>query len=160
MTAEAIKKHWKYIKALKKGKIVEHYDSTFDKWREPKSYSFPLDQVYRIKNKHQEIIDAYDKGGVEVEFKTKDGEWMVTYYPSWIESYEYRIKTKEYIPFDFSDAEQLVGKLVKVKGGDSIYIILFCTNFDVGVGTRRESYFNLFDKCTFLDGTPCGKLKE
>ena len=69
----------------------------------------------------------------------------------------YRIKQEpEYQPFDFSDAESLIGKVVKSKKGHGFQMITKVTPSFV-----NDIHFQyLFDECEFLDGSPCGKLKQ
>lgn len=72
--------------------------------------------------------------------------------------YSYRVKKQpEYIPFTFEDAEFLIGKAVKSKATKSVYMIIHCDK----VGTSLcGGYQRLLDDYTFLDGSPCGKLKS
>lgn len=77
----------------------------------------------------------------------------------------YRIKPEpKYIPFDISDAEKLIGKVVKRKGTYALRVILEIRNsvtFQICMGKDHETNFkSLFELYTFLDGTPCGKLVE
>lgn len=46
---------------------------------------------YRVKNKHQSLIDAYDNGAV-IEVADECSEWIITEHPKWYEDFEYRIK--------------------------------------------------------------------
>ena len=66
----------------------------------------------------------------------------------------------EYIPFTFEDAEQLIGKTIKSKSGNSIYIITAINYEYIGIWKNNINYDQLFDIYTFLDGSPCGKLKQ
>ena len=78
------------------------------------------------------------------------------------EDVEYRIKPKsELIPFDFTDAEKLIGKVVKHKEGFScVAVLLECNLQHICIGNDFEIYEVLLQDYTFLDGSPCGKLKE
>lgn len=75
----------------------------------------------------------------------------------------YRIKQKpKYISFDFSDAESLIGKVIKSKNSKNIFLI---TGYDVSenyfiVGNTTQNFKTLFENCEFLDGSPCGKLNQ
>jgi len=76
------------------------------------------------------------------------------------EEKEWRIKEEpEYIPFDESDAGFLLGKI----GIDKKYLgKRFICEVSKNKVWFRDSwvYFQqLFEDYTFLDGTPCGKLK-
>ena len=81
--------------------------------------------------------------------------------PIWDWSYcDYWIKEEpEYIPFDESDAGFLLGKI----GIDKKYLgKRFICEVSKNKVWFRDSwvYFQqLFEDYTFLDGTPCGKLK-
>lgn len=73
---------------------------------------------------------------------------------------DYRVKEEpkvpEYIPFTFEDAEFLIGKVVKCKTQDYTAMIISCTES----GTNVDDWKPLLDDFTFLDGSPCGKLKQ
>lgn len=89
-----------------------------------------------------------------------DGNILWQYPPDY-----YRIKPEpKYIPFDISDAEKLIGKVVKRKGTYVLRVILEIRNsvtFQICMGKDHETNFkSLFELYTFLDGTPCGKLVE
>jgi hypothetical protein len=49
---------------------------------------------YRVKNRHQALMDAYEKGA-EIEFSTGGKSWTDVPFPAWHEDYEYRIKLQE-----------------------------------------------------------------
>jgi len=63
---------------------------------------------------------------------------------------------QEYIPFDFSDAKFLIGKIVEAKSRDSIIVISTITKNYV----NSKNYVSLFNNYLFLDGSICGKLKQ
>lgn len=68
---------------------------------------------------------------------------------------------EKYIPFEPSDVENIVGKLIRSKLSKNILLI---TGYDVKdqvffVGNTIQNFGELFDYCEFLDGSPCGKLK-
>ena len=71
--------------------------------------------------------------------------------------YSYRVKKQpEYIPFTFEDAEILMGKVVKHKTANHLAAITSCFNETTNMG----GYKKLLEDYTFLDGSPCGKLKS
>lgn len=73
---------------------------------------------------------------------------------------DYRVKEEpkqpEYIPFTFEDAEFLIGKIVKSKNEKWIEMLIFASENEIS----NISYGFLLDCYTFLDGSPCGKLKQ
>lgn len=103
-----------------------------------------------------------DNKTIEIKSKTEK-EWNTCDFEplwDWLK-YEYRIKS-EYIPFDFSDAELLIGRTVKSKHSKNIFLI---TGYDISekyfiVGNTTQTFYQLFNDCTFLDDSPCGKLKQ
>ena len=111
-------------------------------------------------NKHWEIIEAY-KNGAEIEYRSPDDDWRIVNNPVWSYYTEYRIKpTTEYVPFDFTDAEFLIGKVVKHKDLKEVDLILGVTVHSVCLSISCISFEDLLKNYTFLDGTPCGKLKQ
>lgn len=76
--------------------------------------------------------------------------------------FEYRVAPEpKYIPFDFSDAEFLIGKIVKSKDGSVVSMIVGVGNASgVCVGDVDYDFNELLDTYTFLDGTPCGKISD
>lgn len=64
------------------------------------------------------------------------------------------------VPFNFSDAESLIGKSVKLRDGSTFKTITFLNEQIVAFGGFECDYADLFKRYTFLDGSPCGKIKE
>lgn len=115
--------------------------------------------------KHWEVIEAY-MNGAEVEyFDHINAEWVdCSSDPGFYIEAKYRIKKQpELIPFDFSDAEKLIGRIVVHKDKkelEGIHQITSIKNdylyfYDGGCNMNY-----LFKYFTFLDGSPCGKIKE
>ena len=104
------------------------------------------------------VMQAYEDGK-EIEYYS-DGcsEWKKATTPAWNwYTTDYRVKPKpEYIPFTFEDAEFLIGKVVKHKTANHLAVITSCFNESTNMG----GYKKLLDYFTFLDGSPCGKLKS
>lgn len=73
---------------------------------------------------------------------------------------EHIISKSEYVPFNFSDAEFLIGKAIKVKYLDIVYSITGVRSDDVIINNLYQDYKYLMENYTFLDGSPCGKLKQ
>ena len=88
-------------------------------------------------------------------------DWIITESPfwDWIRI-DYRVKEEpkqpEYIPFTFEDAEFLIGKPVKHKKDSWVEVITYCNENE----TSSCMYEDLLRDYTFLDGSPCGKLKQ
>jgi hypothetical protein len=62
----------------------------------------------------------------------------------------------KYIPFDFTD--DLLGLKVIHKGTKHKGIITYQQDNNVSISVTKWTYQDLYDKFTFLDGSPCGKL--
>ena len=65
---------------------------------------------------------------------------------------------EEWIPFTFED--DLLGMKVISKDKKHKSVIMYQDKYDVYPSNVRSNYKNLFNYYTFLDGTPCGKLKQ
>ena len=106
------------------------------------------------------VMQAY-VDGKEIESANNsftDKIWYDTIDPiwNWYEN-DYRVKpTSEYVPFTFEDAEFLIGKVVKSKDENWIEMITWCDNDEAS----SISYSTLLYGYTFIDGSPCGKLKQ
>ena len=112
------------------------------------------------------IIEAFKNGG-NIQFMY-DNKWHDTENISEINIIPHRIKpTEEYIPFDYSDAEYLIGKSVMDKYGNHYHLVLYvyaAIGQDLKIELSGEdgniSALWLFNDYVFLDGSPCGKLKQ
>lgn len=110
--------------------------------------------------KHWEIIKAFKEGKI-VQYEINKGCWKDTASPAFDITTNYRIKpSPEYIPFDFSDARELIGKIITTKMRRSYYLITSVDVAGVVFGGHYNDYVVMFDDYQFLDGSPCGKLKE
>lgn len=161
----------KFRDAEKKGKIIQHRDNN-NKWinckfNEPLYYLPPED--YRIKHKHQDMIDEWEASGRTKVVQYKDHSlggpfWITTGGGKWDEAYEYRFKPEEpeYVPYTFEDAKELIGKPVKNKKLDFMYLIIDIDSSGVRMGTSSllYPYSNLLEHYTDIDGNPLGKLKK
>jgi hypothetical protein len=63
-------------------------------------------------------------------------------------------------PFNFSHAEQLIGKVVKHISSEAVYLIAAVTDNGVFLYSLKYTYDILFEDFTFFDGTPCGVEEE
>lgn len=100
-----------------------------------------------------------------VEYYTEEFNiWLKVVSPIWNwEKWEYRIKPElQYQRFDFTDAEKLIGKVVKSKNNDYIGMIkcAYADNNFIVIGESRVGYDRLFTDFLFLDDSICGKLKQ
>jgi len=96
--------------------------------------------------------------GKPIQYRTHDGRWVDTSYPTFEEDDTYRIKPEpKIIPFDFTDAEKLIGKVVKHKIASDVFIIgRVITRGVLAVGWSID-FSDLLSDYVFLDGSPCGK---
>lgn len=104
------------------------------------------------------IMQAYEDGKkIEVCGKIEN-VWYSTTSPDWNwANCDYRIKPEpEYVPFTFKDAEFLIGKAVRHKNNKWVELITYCDTTDTSVCM----YEYLLRDYIFLDGSPCGKLKQ
>jgi predicted dithiol-disulfide oxidoreductase (DUF899 family) len=107
--------------------------------------------------RHKEVILAFLEGR-EVQYQSPEGEWVDYDDPTFLEIYNYRIKPQpKLIPFDFSDAEMLIGRMIKSKDGKIVSVITDLTNIYIWLSNDCKTYNQLLSDYTFLDGTPCGQ---
>lgn len=113
------------------------------------------------KNKHYKEIVAWAKGKTIEYYSNYSEKWKIITSPSWNKNIKYRIKPEpKYVPFTFDDADKLIGKAVTSNNG-IIHIITEINKVNMFIGSNvYVSYDTLFKHYTFLDGTPCGKLKK
>ena len=92
-----------------------------------------------------------------MQIKITNG-WTEASEPSFNEGTDYRIKPQpQLIPFDFSDAEMLIGRAVKSKDGEIVSVITDLTRNTVWMSNACKNYDELLSNYTFLYGEPCGK---
>jgi hypothetical protein len=115
-----------------------------------------------VKHKHYNEIIAWANGEEIEAYSVPANTWFQTSNPTWSKDVQYRVKPKqELIPFDFSDAEKLIGKVVRHKEGlNCVAVLVECNLQHICIGNDFERYEVLLQDYTFLDGSPCGKLKE
>lgn len=111
--------------------------------------------------KHWNEIQAF-KDGKEIEMRRNGEEWKLNRNPMFANDFEYRIKPEpELIPFDYSDAEFLIGKAIKAKDGSCFSIIsLVGRSIGIILVTKKHSFKDLLNLFTFIDGSPYGKIKQ
>lgn len=66
------------------------------------------------------------------------------------------VKSPEYVPYDDSDRDEVRGKWIKSKKGNSQYQI---TSFNAGA-VQNMAWDFAFDNWTYLDGSIFGKVKK
>lgn len=110
--------------------------------------------------KHWEVIQAF-KEGKSIQYSTIKGSWNDTNSPNFDISTNYRIKpSPEYVPFDFNDAEKLIGKIITTASKAEFHLITSVEPTGVRFNKGHYHFIVLLDDYQFLDGSPCGKLKE
>lgn len=98
------------------------------------------------------VIKDKDHNSYEILLDEESVSWFYPYFV--LEKV-----VEEWIPFTFED--DLVGRKVKLKNSDYIVLIVAQTGQDVNViGDGWIVFQELLDNYIFLDGSPCGKLKE
>ncbi len=108
---------------------------------------------------YRKLKEAF-KQGKKIQYKDENN-WLDCITIPNFSDYEYRIKPEsKYIPFDFSDAEKLVGKIVKTKSDFVATIVSVYIDDVVIIGNVQYTLKTLFESFTFLDGSTCGKLKQ
>lgn len=120
------------------------------------------------------VIQAFADGKkVESALICDNGEWSDDIYPLWSDGYVYRIKPEpKYRPF--KDADECWEEMqkhqpfdwVENKNSHQRYIIASIdpdpaySNCNVRIGETWRDLEYLFEKYTFADRTPFGKLEE
>ena len=105
--------------------------------------------------KHWEQIMAFKDGKIIQCKSLANGVWYDTNAPSFDINYEYRIKPEEkLVPFKFSDAKFLLGKIVKCRS--YIFIISNVSEYGICNSLGNYTFKELLNNCTFEDGSPCG----
>ena len=108
------------------------------------------------------VMQAFADGKT-IEYSIKSDkleDWIITESPFWDWlRIDYRVKEEpkqpEYVPFSFEDAEFLIGKVVKSKNENWVEMIIWCSD----TSTSVNDYETLLSDNTFIDGSPCGKIK-
>jgi hypothetical protein len=112
------------------------------------------------------IIMAFGDGKI-VQMKCRSGHdeiWSDTDFPDF-EKYIHRLKPEpECISFTVEDFNMFMLKYIKRKYSfESIKIIgcsEYCVLITIGGNINNIPYEKLFKEWEFIDGSPCGKLKE
>ena len=93
-----------------------------------------------------------------MQYQMTSGEWVDDDEPTFLEISDYRIKPQpKLIPFDFSDAEMLIGMAVRSKDGSIFSLITDLGENQIWLSNQCFMYSQLLSDYTFLYGEPCGK---
>lgn len=117
------------------------------------------------------IIQAFAEGKkVESALICDNGEWSDDIYPLWSDGYVYRIKPEpKYRPFkDVDECWEEMQKhqpfgWIKPNIGKEHYAITFVQHgkyINIKINDSFYTFQHIFEKYTFADGTPFGKLEE
>lgn len=108
---------------------------------------------------HLEVIKAF-ANGEDIQMLLGD-EWVDVNEPAFSRLTTYRVKPKlEYVPFDFSDGQKIIRKVVCCIGQEKTAMITLVDGDGVVISCNLYLRFkDLLEDWTFSDGSPCGKLK-
>ena len=117
---------------------------------------FTPDQIETVK---AFALAVKSKSKKNIECRHIDGNWGgIVISDEMNILYNYRIKPQpKLIPFDYSDAERLMERIVKSKNIKTTKMIIALSDADVSVSGQWISYRTLLNEFLFLDGSPCGK---
>ena len=111
--------------------------------------------------KHKDVIKAFCEGKQIQYYSETNERWTDILAPEFVFRTEYRVKPEpKLVPFDYSDAEKLIGKSVRHKDGKFVAVIINVSEDSICVGTLNRSFETLLRFYTFLDGSLCGKVVE
>ena len=113
--------------------------------------------------KNWDVIEAF-KNGAEIEcinLNREGDEWSIMTNPLWASHCSYRVKQHlKLVPLTFEDRDLLRGKyLVSKKENETESIVSTIKSDYVVIRGLNTSYYELMERYTFLDGSPCGKMK-
>lgn len=157
-------KHYDIIVEWAKGAKIEYKLPDLDKWYPIKGNPSWGDKIeYRVVDPYRDIKEAYAQGKI-IEVMKGDGIWIrLGCVPNWsLPPNRYRIKPEpEYIPFTFEDRSFLRNQWVKYIDNNSKceQIISSIQEHGVTIGSQFYSYVDFIKIFSFLDDSPCGKLK-
>ena len=66
----------------------------------------------------------------------------------------------EYVPYDFSDADNLIGNIIKHKQTSSLSLITNVCKKGISASRSGITYQQLLENYKFQDGSICGKIKK
>jgi hypothetical protein len=110
------------------------------------------------------LIQALAEGKDVELFDSLDKTWNVVKDPIFLSGFSYRIKPElVYVPFEWEDWKEFMGKNVINKNGD-IWLIIGLSRDEIIIERDEDSkcfkFKDAFLKLNFLDGATFGKLKK
>jgi hypothetical protein len=80
--------------------------------------------------------------GKEIEYFGSTKNWITATCPCWDwEDFDYRVKpVNKQVPYDFSDAENLIGRKCREKSSKSLGIIIWVNDYGVYFGEVNYNY--------------------
>lgn len=113
----------------------------------------------QLKMHWREILSWAD--GKQIQYQSEGEDWDDINDPAFFPDCEYRVKPEPIlIPFDYSDAEHLLGRVVTRKDVNKRAIIVEVREEGVVEGRTFHGYSAFLTTCLFADGSPCGKQKK
>lgn len=113
------------------------------------------------------VIQGFAEGKEIEVYNTHDGKWASTDTPLFYDNFKYRLKERPvYVPFNEGDADLIRDQWIKSINSDieykiSVFHPIGSLPIYLPLGSGEWiSYENLLNRFTFLDGSPCGKLKQ
>lgn len=113
------------------------------------------------------IIQGFTEGREIQHYSPTLKEWIDNNNPDWFDRVEYRLKERPvYVPFNEGDADLIRDQWIKSINSDieykiSVFHPIGSLPIYLPLGSGEWiSYENLLNRFTFLDGSPCGKLKQ
>lgn len=156
-------KYYDFIVAWAEGYEIEYLDDSNGKWLLLGGRPIWREGTeYRIRDEYRELKQAL-KDGKTIQMYD-DCEWVDVDEPfrlKWDRPVSgYRIKPEpKYQPFVFTDAKELIGRVVKPTCCDIFTLIVQVQDNSVLIGGGEIVYFtDLLEKYVFLGGEKCGKL--
>jgi hypothetical protein len=109
------------------------------------------------------MTDNWDKN--EIEVSDDEARSILLRYDIESKNYKelsryFKVEKPKYVPFDFSDADKLIGNSVIYKPTKRYFSIIAVVSDGVAIGTEHHSFKSLFENFIFSDTTICGKLSK
>lgn len=145
--------------------VIAHNQNVYIAWMGAKTFEEAENETEvsvwksaRDIDPYRELKEAYEQG--KVIQANMGSRWEdIKGEPVWNDDVKHlRIKPEpKCIPFDYSDADKMIGKVVKLKSSVvGIITAVYCDE-SVIVGNVPYTFKELFNDFTFFDGSVCGK---